>query len=91
MQALGRAETKEREDVMSKDDRIFIEDAAKDVGSTPVRLLMLIKQGVIRGELQGGQWYVDREVLEGFAKADGDNRPILACAASCKASSCGCR
>lgn len=76
---------------MPTNDQIVIEDAAKEVGSTPVRLLMLIKQGVIRGELQDGQWYVDREVLEGFAKADWDNRPILACAASCKASSCGCR
>ncbi len=76
---------------MPTNDQISIEDAAKEVGSTPVRLLMLIKQGVIRGELQAGQWYVERVVLEGFAKADGDHRPILACAASCKASSCSCR
>lgn len=75
---------------MPTNDQISIEDAAKEVGSTHLRLLMLIKQGVIRGELKDGQWYVDREVLETFAKVDGDNRSTLACAASCKASSCGC-
>lgn len=76
---------------MAANDQISILDAAKEVGSTHLRLLMLIKQGVIQGELRDGEWYVSRDVLAGFAAADRESRPVLACAASCMASSCGCR
>ena len=76
---------------MTVNDQISIVDAAKEVGSTHLRLLMLIKQGALQGELRDGEWYVSRDALAGFAAADGGNRPVPACAASCKASSCGCR
>ncbi|MRR35959.1 hypothetical protein EG829_15045 [bacterium] len=76
---------------MGANEQISITDAAKEVGSTHLRLLMLIKQGALQGELRDGEWYVSRDALAGFAAAEGENRPVLACAAACKASSCGCR
>lgn len=76
---------------MEANEQISIMDAAREVGSTHLRLLMLIKQGALQGELRDGEWFVRRDALEGFAEADGGSRPVPACAVSCTASSCGCR
>lgn len=76
---------------MEANEQISIRDAAREVGSTHLRLLMLIKQGALQGELRDGEWFVTRDELAGFAAAGGESRPALACAASCKASTCSCR
>jgi len=75
---------------MAAKERLPIGEAAKEVGTTRLRLLMLIKQGELQGELRDGEWYVGRDALAGFAVADRDNRLAMACAAECKALSCGC-
>lgn len=75
---------------MEANEQISIMDAAREVGSTHLRLLMLIKQGALQGELRDGEWFVRRNALAGFATADGGSRPVPACAAKCKKSSCAC-
>ncbi len=76
---------------MATNDLISILDAAREVGSTHLRLLMLIKQGKLPGEMRDGQWFVSRNSLADFATVEGEARTAPACAASCKASSCGCQ
>lgn len=75
---------------MAANDMIPVLEAAREVGSTHLRLLMLVKQGKLPGEMRDGEWFVSRDALAGFAAAEGESRPVPACAASC-ASSCGCR
>jgi hypothetical protein len=76
---------------MATNDLISVLEAAREVGSTHLRLLMLIKQGKLPGEMRDGEWFVSKESLADFAAVEGEARSGPACAASCKASSCSCR
>lgn len=71
-------------------DLVSLADAARELGTTPLRLLMLVKQGSLAGEMVDGEWFVPRPAIERFTAAGGDRRSDLACKASCGKSSCSC-
>jgi hypothetical protein len=71
---------------------VGLESAARELNTTGLKLLMLIREGKIEGSLTEGEWYVTRSSLECF-RAHGGDIPATAtpsCRTSCKASSCGC-
>jgi len=71
---------------------VGLESAARELGTTGLKLLMLIRGGKIEGSMAEGEWYVTRSSLECF-RARGGDIPAAAtpsCRTSCKASSCGC-
>lgn len=70
---------------------VSITDAASELGTTHLRLLMLVKQGKLAGEMRDGEWFISREAIDRLKAEGGDSRADLACKASCKASSCGCK
>lgn len=76
---------------MKANDVVPIHDAARELGTTHLRLLMLVKQGTLGGELRDGEWFLAREAMEQFRAVGGDSRSDLTCKAACTASSCGCK
>ena len=71
---------------------VGLESAARELNTTGLKLLMLIRGGKIEGSMVEGEWYVTRSSLECF-RAHGGDVPATAtpsCRTSCKASSCGC-
>jgi len=71
---------------------VGLESAARELNTTGLKLLMLIRAGKIEGSMTEGEWFVSRSSLECF-RAHGGDIPATAepsCRTSCKASSCGC-
>lgn len=70
---------------------VELEDAAEELSTTGLRLLMLIREGSLQGVERDGTWHIRRASLEGLKHA-GISRPEQkGCAATCKASGCGCK
>lgn len=72
-------------------DLISLEDAAEQLSSTGLRLLMLIREGNLEGHEVEGKWYISLDSLERL-KGTGGTPPIQQkdCASGCTASKCGC-
>jgi hypothetical protein len=67
------------------------EDAARELQTTHLRLLMLLKQEKLAGCQVGGEWFVERSSLDCLKKHGLDPLEMAACRTSCSASSCGCK
>jgi hypothetical protein len=66
---------------------IPITDAAKELKTTPTRILMLIKQNVMKGCQVDGEWYVDKNTLGRFRSHDPEGKEPGGCSSSCN----GCK
>jgi len=64
-------------------------EAAELLGTTHLRILMLIKEGVLKGGQDGGEWFVTHDSLDCFRKHGGDVRTVSTCRSSCGGGSCG--
>lgn len=63
-------------------------EAAAVLGTTRLRVMMLIKEGMLKGVEHGGEWLVDRESLACFKAHGGDATAKRTCRSSC-GRSCG--
>lgn len=73
------------------DERITVSEAAAELGTTRLRLLMLLREGVVEGEQVDGEWYLSRASLDAI-RAKGGPAPVSpSCRTSCTASTCGCK
>ncbi len=70
---------------------ITVDDVAVELGTTPLRVLMLIKEKALRGEQRDGAWMVTQESLECFKSHGADLSLQASCRTSCTSSGCGCR
>lgn len=78
--------------IKNSEEMVGLETAARELSTTGLKLLMLIKAGKIEGNMAEGEWYVSRASLDCFL-AHGGNIPATAepsCRTSCKTSSCKC-
>ena len=66
---------------------IPIADAAAELQTTSLRILMLIKQKVMAGHQVDGEWHVDKESLACFRGYSADCSDRKKCPSSCA----GCR
>ncbi len=73
-----------------KRELVDVEDAAEELSTTGLRLLMLIREGILQGVEQGGNWLITRESLERVKKSGITPPEQKGCAATCKASGCSC-
>jgi len=72
-----------------KNELVLLEDAAEELATTGLRLLMLIREGTLVGIENDGEWRISRESLERL-KCTGVAPPELkGCGAACTASNCG--
>jgi len=69
-----------------------LDEAVEELGTTGLRLLMLLREGTVEGvEQEDGSWLIARASLE-CLKKHGGVPPVKekGCASSCTSSSCGC-
>jgi hypothetical protein len=67
---------------------VSISQAASDLGTTPTRILMLMKEGVLVGYRENDDWFITRESIECFQSHGGDEKSQVSCRTSC-GGSCG--
>ncbi len=60
-----------------------VSEAAEEFGTTHLGILMLIKEGALKGTQEGEEWLVTRESLDCFRKHGGDLRVQARCRTSC--------
>jgi hypothetical protein len=68
---------------------IPLEDAARELGTTPPRILMLIRQGVMKGRLTDDEWLVAKPTLACFITFEKDAGKSRKCGVSCSSGRCG--
>ncbi|NVN90693.1 MAG: hypothetical protein HXX11_08810 [Desulfuromonadales bacterium] len=70
-------------------EMVLLEDAAVELSTTGMRLLMLIREGTLAGSEADGEWSISRESLERL-KCTGLTPPeTKGCAKACSATKCG--
>jgi excisionase family DNA binding protein len=70
-------------------ERVSAMEAAGLLGTTRLRVLMLIKEGMLKGTQDGGEWFVERESLDCFKAHGGDVAVQRTCRTSCGGSCSG--
>lgn len=77
------------EDGINTKEAIPVMDAAEELGTTHLRILMLVKEGALEGRQEGSDWFVTRASLDCFRIHGGDIRAHSTCRTSCGGGSCG--
>ncbi|HYS44251.1 MAG TPA: hypothetical protein VEM32_09765 [Geobacteraceae bacterium] len=70
---------------------IPIMEAAEELQTTHLRILMLLKHGAATGCQVDGEWYIEKSSLACLKSHGMDRLEPASCAATCKASTCGCK
>lgn len=66
-------------------------EAATHLNTTPLRVLMLVKEQQLMGRQVGDAWYISRPSLDCVA-VHGIGRPAAkGCHSQCSSAGCGCR
>lgn len=66
-----------------------IAEVAKELATTEIKILMLIKRKALEGELVEGAWYVTVTSLKEFDPTAYEPQ-LPSCRSSCKSATCGC-
>lgn len=73
------------------EERLSVSEAASELGTTRLRLLMLLREGAVEGEQVDGEWYLSRASLD-VLRVKGGPAPVSpSCRSSCSATTCGCK
>lgn len=78
------------EPISEKDELVTIEEAAEELATTAMRLLMLLRDGTLVGREDQGEWMVTKASLERLKQVGLAAPTQKGCASSCQASTCGC-
>ena len=70
---------------------VTVDGAAAELSTTPLRVLMLIKEKALKGELRDGTWLVTRNSLNCFMVSGADLSLQASCHTSCSSSGCSCK
>jgi hypothetical protein len=65
-----------------------LDDAARELGTTPLRILMLIRQGVMEGRWAEEQWFVAKPTLACFRSFTTDPGRTRKCGDACSSGGC---
>ncbi|MFA7061512.1 MAG: hypothetical protein WC156_11950 [Pedobacter sp.] len=76
---------------MCKQLSVTIAEAAVELATTEVKVLMLLKHKDLEGELVDEEWVVSRNSLDCLKKHGIRSSENTSCRTSCQASGCGCQ
>lgn len=79
------------DDANGKGRYISVQDAARELSTTHLKVLMLVKQGVLEGVMEGGEWQVSSSSVECLKEHGIDPATQASCRTSCTASGCHCK
>lgn len=68
---------------------VTLEEAAAELGSTGLRLLMMIREGTLAASESDGAWQISREALDRLKRSGVAPLEQKSCPASCPAAGCG--
>jgi hypothetical protein len=68
---------------------VTITDAARELETTHLRILMLIRRNMLKGCQVDGEWYVEKSVIACFKGLDMDDKKTVGCRTSCASGGCG--
>jgi hypothetical protein len=68
-----------------------VDEVAAELHTTPLRVLMLIKEKSLKGEFADGKWLVTRKSLNCFMASGADLSLQASCHTSCSSSGCSCK
>ena len=68
-----------------------IDEAAAELETTHLRILMLLKHRVVTGSLVDGVWYIEKNSLVSLKKHGMERPQPAGCTTSCGATTCGCK
>ena len=73
-------------------EMVELDQAVEELGTTSLRLLMLLREGTVEGvEQEDGSWLIARASLERLKERGGvPQAKQKGCASSCTSSNCGC-
>lgn len=72
-------------------DYLPVAAVAEQLATTQLKVLMLLKEKVLTGELIDGEWYVTTASLACYDAHDQDRTKQRGCRTSCTSTGCGCR
>ena len=75
---------------MCKQAIVTVSEAAEELTTTQVKILMLLKQKDLEGELVNDEWVIFRSSLDCLKKHGIKPAEQASCRTSCQASVCGC-
>lgn len=79
------------EETMHTEPRLTVAASAEALATTPTKILMLLKNGALKGEEISGEWFIDADSLA-CCKAHGiDMKTANGCASYCSSGGCGCK
>jgi len=64
-------------------ERISATEAAEELNTTPLRVLMLVKEGALDGIQVGEEWFVTRNSLDCFQSHGGNAQAQIKCRTAC--------
>ncbi len=64
-------------------ERISATEAAEELETTHLRVLMLIKEGALDGKQEGEEWYVTRNSLDCFLTHGSNAQAQIKCRTAC--------
>ncbi|HEY5995868.1 MAG TPA: helix-turn-helix domain-containing protein, partial [Candidatus Deferrimicrobiaceae bacterium] len=76
-------------DIGKKEESLSIDEAARGLGTTPTKILTMIRSKELAGIESERGWRVSRESLSRARVHGIDHKPVAGCATGCK-SRCGC-
>jgi hypothetical protein len=77
--------------MMDTANMVTVETSAETLGTTPTKILMLLKNGDLKGKEIDGEWLVEADSLA-CCKAHGiDMKAAKGCASYCNSGGCGCK
>lgn len=74
----------------TRDEMIPLDEAAAELHTTQLRLLMLVKGGTLAGEEIDGAWHISRGTIDGLKATGGVEAIAMPCKSLCTSSSCSC-
>jgi hypothetical protein len=75
--------------IIEETQYIPIEEAAREMGTTHLQILMLIRRNLMKGCQVDGEWYVEKSVIASFKGLDMDDKKPGGCRTSCASGGCG--
>jgi hypothetical protein len=76
---------------MKPDKMLTVAESAEALATTPTKILMLLKNGDLKGREVGGEWFIDADSLACCQSHGIDMKAAKGCVSYCSSGGCGCK
>ena len=70
---------------------LTVAESAAALATTPTKILMLLKNGGLKGEEADGEWLIDADSLACCKSHGIEMKAVNGCASYCSSGGCGCK